>query len=65
MRNSNRMTRVGATAALAISGVFSIPTAGFAEDEDALGILIPQQVTAIAREEIDQLPVLDVTNLAD
>ena len=65
MRSPDRVTRRVVTAAFAISGVFSIPTAGFAEDEDALGGLIPQQVTSISREEIDQLPVLDVRNLTD
>ncbi len=63
MRNSNRMTSVAATAAFALSGVFTMSTVGFAEDGPEM--LIPQQVTAIAQEEIDQLPVLDVTNLAD
>ena len=65
MRISNTVTSVAATAAFAISGVFSIPMVGFAADEDALGSLIPQQVTSISREEIDQLPVLDVRNLTD
>ena len=61
----DRMARRAVAAAFVISGGFLIPTAGFAQDEDALGISIPQQVTAISQEEIDQLPVLDVTNLAD
>jgi len=65
MRNPNRVTSVAVTAAFAVSGVFTMSTAGFAADEDALGSLIPQQVTSISREEIDQLPVLDVRNLTD
>ena len=65
MRCLDQMARRAVAAAFVISGGFSIPMAGFAQDEDALGILIPQQVTAISQEEIDRLPVLDVTNLSD
>ncbi len=54
MRNPNRVTSVAATAAFTISGVFTMSTLGFAADEDALGTFIPQQVTVIAQEEIDQ-----------
>ena len=49
MRNSNGLTSVAAKAAFVIAGVFTMSTVGFAESQ----------------EEIDQLPVLDITNLAN
>ena len=54
MRNPDKVSWFVTVAAFAIAGVFTISTVGFAE-----------QATTISPEKIDQLPVLDITNLAD
>ena len=54
MRNPDKVSWFVTVAAFSIAGVFTMSTVGFAE-----------QATTISPEEIDQLPVLDITNLAD